>query len=219
MASFPDLLSPLQKEILDAVSGDLPGLFLTGSTALGPFHLGHRRSADLDLFTRVRDGYDPLVRQFVALMAGKGLKLVPGNAGPGFRRFVVSDSREDVPVDLVLDTTPQIADPLLTSNGLAVDSLEDIAANKLGAIVGRSEIRDYVDLYFLAKAGRDPFASLEAAQRKDGGIDAATLAFVLSEIKVRRDPEGLEKPLSASELESFIAELRHRFAKAAFPKP
>jgi predicted nucleotidyltransferase component of viral defense system len=218
LASFPDLLSPLQKEILDAVSGDLRGLFLTGGTALGPFYLGHRRSADLDLFTRVRDGYDSLVRQFVALMEGRSLKLVPGNAGPGFRRFVVSNSREDVPVDLVLDTAPQIADPLLTSEGLAVDSLEDIAANKLGAIMGRSEVRDYVDLYFLAKAGRDPLASLEAARRKDAGVDAATLAFVLSDIKVRRDPEGLEQPLSASALESFIADLRHRFAKAAFPK-
>jgi predicted nucleotidyltransferase component of viral defense system len=218
LASFPELLSPLQRRILDAVSAELPGLFLTGGSALGPFYLGHRRSADLDLFTRDRDSYEGRVKQFVHLMESRGLAVVAGSAGPGFRRFVISDGQEDIPVDLALDTAEQIAPPLVTPQGLAVDSLDDITANKLGAILGRAEERDYVDLYFLAKAGRDPLAFLEAARRKDRGIDAATLAFVLSEVRIRRDPEGLEQPLAAKTLEAFIEDLRRRLARAAFPK-
>jgi hypothetical protein len=131
LASFPNLLTPLQRRILEAVSSDLPELFLTGGSALGPFYLGHRRSADLDLFTRDRDGYETLAKQFVRLLEGLGLTLVAGNAGPGFRRFVVSDGHEEVPVDLVLDTADPIAPPLSTPEGLAVDSLDDITANKL----------------------------------------------------------------------------------------
>jgi hypothetical protein len=84
--------------------------------------------------------------------------------------------------------------------------------------LGRAEVRDYVDLYFLAQAGRDPLALLDAARRKDRGIDAATLAFVLSDIKIRRDPEGLERPLSARDLQEFVEDLRHRLARMAFPR-
>ena len=218
MGSFPNLLSPLQRRILDAVSAQLPGVFLSGGTALGAFYLGHRRSADLDLFTREGADYDARVRQFVRLADGEGWSVVSGAAGPGFRRFVVSDAGETVPVDLVLDTAERIAPPTITPEGLAVDSLDDIAANKLGAILGRAEVRDYVDLFFLARAGKDPLASLPAARRKDGGLDPAVLAFVLSEVKVRSAPEGLEKPVSAAELQAFIDDLRQRLAREAFPK-
>ena len=218
MASFPSLLSPLQRRILDAVSGQLSGVFLSGGTALGAFYLGHRRSADLDLFTREGADYDARVRQFVRLAEGEGWSVVAGAAGPGFRRFVVSDADESVPVDLVLDTAERIAPPTITPEGLAVDSLDDIAANKLGAILGRAEVRDYVDLFFLAKAGKDPLASVPAARRKDGGLDPAVLAFILSEVKVRSAPEGLEEPVSAAELQVFIDDLRQRLAREAFPK-
>jgi predicted nucleotidyltransferase component of viral defense system len=218
LASFPNLLSPLQRRILDVVSAQLPGMFLSGGTALGAFYLGHRRSADLDFFTREGADYDARVRQFVRLAEGAGFRVVAGSAGPGFRRFVLSDTDETVPVDLVLDTTERISPPTVTPDGLVVDSLDDITANKLGAILGRAEVRDYVDLFFIAKAGKDPLAFVAAARRKDGGVDAAALAFILSEVKVRGAPEGLEKPLSAGELQAFIDDLRQRLARAAFPQ-
>jgi hypothetical protein len=217
LASFPNLLSPLQQRILTVVSGQLSGLFLSGGTALGAFHLGHRRSADLDLFTRDPDHYAERVTQFTILMEAEGLDLAPGSAGPGFRRFVVSDGNEEVPVDLVLDTAARISPPVVTPQGLVVDSLDDITANKLATILGRSEVRDYVDLFFIARAGRDPLLSLPAARAKDGGVDAATLAFVLSEVKVKRPPEGLEDPISAEELQAFIDGLRAALARQAFP--
>jgi hypothetical protein len=218
LASFPNLLSPLQRRLLDVVSAQLPGMFLSGGTALGAFYLGHRRSADLDFFTRDRADYDERVRQFVRLVEGAGLRVVAGSAGAGFRRFVVSDADETVPVDLVLDTAERISAPTVTPEGLVVDSLDDITANKLGAVLGRAEVRDYVDLFFLAKAGQDPLAFVPAARRKDGGIDAAALAFVLSGVKVRGAPEGLETPVSAPELQAFIDDLRQRLARDAFPK-
>ncbi|MBI4704486.1 MAG: nucleotidyl transferase AbiEii/AbiGii toxin family protein [Deltaproteobacteria bacterium] len=215
---FPSLLSPLQRRLLASVAEHLRGVFLTGGCALGAVYLGHRRSADLDLFTREASSFDALVKQFLLLVQVSGLSASPGAAGPGFRRFVVSDGAEDVPVDLAIDSAPGIAPVLVLPDGLAVDSIEDIAANKLCAILGRAEVRDYVDLYFLAHAGRDPLAMLDAARRKDGALDAATLAFVLSEVRVRRAPEGIEKPLPAEDLQAFIDDLRRRLARAAFPQ-
>jgi len=101
--------------------------------------------------------------------------------------------------------------------GLAIDSLEDIAANKLCAILGRAEVRDYVDLFFLARRGVDLVALVAAAQRKDGAADPATLAFVLSEVRVQRPPTGLATPVSVAELQAFIDDLRQRLARSAFP--
>ena len=120
--------------------------------------------------------------------------------------------------DLLSPLQGRISPPTVTPEGLVVDSLGDITANKLGAILGRAEVRDYVDLFFLAKTGRDPLTFVAAARRKDAGVDAAALAFILSEVKVRADPDGLEKPLSADELQAFIDDLRQRLARDAFPK-
>ena len=212
------LLSALQARILRlVVAARLDGLFLSGGAALGAFHLGHRGTSDLDLFTRDRAAYDRLVRQFVRLVEDGGLSAKAGQAGPGFHRFAVSDGTDTVPVDLVLDTAPAL-EPTVLVDGLAVDSLADIAANKLTTIVSRCEIRDYVDLFVLERHGIDLVALLPSAQRKDAGAEAATLAFVLSDVKVNRLPEELARAVSAEALQAFIDDLRRRFARAAFPR-
>jgi hypothetical protein len=218
LAFYPELLSPLQARILRVIAAQLPGVFLSGGTALGAFYLGHRRSADLDLFSREAGEYDARVQQLLCLLEHERLPNAAGAAGPGFRRFVVADGHETVPVDLVLDIADPIAPPTITPDGLAVDSLDDISANKLCAILGKSEPRDYVDLFFLAKAGKDPLTYLPAARRKDAGVDPAVLAFAMSEVKIQELPRDLAQPLAPQELQAFIEELRHRLAREAFPK-
>jgi hypothetical protein len=218
LAFYPNLLSPLQARILHTISAQLPGVFLSGGTALGAFYLGHRRSADLDLFTREAGEYDTRVQQFLRLLESEALPTAAGAAGPGFRRFVVADGHETVPVDLVLDIADPIAPPTITPDGLAVDSLDDITANKLCAILGKNESRDYVDLFFLARAGKDPLTFLPAARKKDAGLDPAVLAFVMSEARIHAVPRDLALPLDPQELQTFVDGLRHRLARQAFPK-
>ena len=57
--------------------------------------------------------------------------------------------------------------------GIVVESLSDLRANKLTCILSRSEPRDLVDLYFLDRAGHPPERDLELALKKDAGIDPA----------------------------------------------
>ena len=45
-------LTALQRGVLDAFFQRERGFFLTGGAALAGFHLGHRTTDDLDLFTR-----------------------------------------------------------------------------------------------------------------------------------------------------------------------
>jgi hypothetical protein len=50
-SSPPSTLDPFQQELLRAFFNREQRFVLTGGAALGGFHLGHRTTRDLDLFT------------------------------------------------------------------------------------------------------------------------------------------------------------------------
>ena len=57
VSSTPSTLTALQREVLDAFFRRERGYRLTGGAALAGFHLRHRRTEDLDLFTRDADAF------------------------------------------------------------------------------------------------------------------------------------------------------------------
>jgi hypothetical protein len=60
MASSPDSkLSPLQLAVIRAFFEREHDFFLTGGAALAGFHLGHRTTGDLDLFTTDDRAFEP----------------------------------------------------------------------------------------------------------------------------------------------------------------
>ncbi len=79
----------------------------------------------------------------------------------------------DAPVRIYVarDTGPVLVPEPTLAGAIRVESLRDQRANKLAAIVGRSTLRDLVDLYFLDKAGWPPLDGLADALRKDAGTD------------------------------------------------
>ena len=60
-----------------------------------------------------------------------------------------------------------------------VDSLQELAVNKLVALLSRYELRDLADLRELLERGADFELALRQAPEKDGGFSPATLAWVL----------------------------------------
>jgi hypothetical protein len=87
-----------------------------------------------------------------------------------------------------------------------VDTLREIAANKLDALLGRSEIRDLVDLKAIIESGEDLDRAMRDAERKDAGADPATLAWVLDQITIgpsARLPGGI----APAELDAFRKDL------------
>lgn len=89
---------------------------------------------------------------------------------------------------------------------LQIDSPEEILANKLCALLSRSEIRDLVDARELERAG----FKLEDA------LAAAQLAWVLSQIKFGDD---LTPPdaVSIAELRNYLDNLISRLQRILFP--
>lgn len=101
--------------------------------------------------------------------------------------------------------------------GIRVDSPEEILANKLCALRSRSEVRDLVDVRELEKAGFNLEDALSVAQKKDTGLTAAQLAWVLNQIKFGDDlipPSGV----SVVELRDYVDGLIARLKRLAFPE-
>lgn len=119
-------------------------------------------------------------------------------------------------VDLVLDRAPAIEGQKRQVGGLAVDTLREMTANKVAALVGRSELRDLVDLERLLAAGQSLEQALEDAGKKDAGVDPAIVAWTLSQLRIGPEaklPAGAD-PVS---LESFRAALVNRLRRVALP--
>jgi len=186
---------------------------LGGGAALAGAYLGHRTTGDIDLF--VHDAED--MRALVALLSGAAAEAgidvaLVRDVGHLVRAQLQDRNGHSIEVDVVHEPVADIAIPPPPIEGIVIESLTDLRANKLTCILSRSEPRDLVDLYFLDQAGFPPERDLEIASRKDSGIDPGVLAWLLAQFPTRPLPEMLE-PLTSDQLEKFrdaLAEkLRH----------
>ncbi len=141
-------LSNLQETVLHAFFRRTRSFFLTGGAALAAYHLGHRTTNDLDLFTSSPD-LDVGVSALRSVAEELGASLEALRTSPDFRRFLLSLGGEGVVVDLVRDRTPQIYPEKLDRDGVLIDPAAEILANKLCTLLSRGEVRDLVDVLFL----------------------------------------------------------------------
>jgi hypothetical protein len=73
-------------------------------------------------------------------------------------RLRVVDEVESIVLDLVADVVPKVEEPRLLKiegRSIQVDSPHEILVNKLGALLGRSELRDLIDIKILLEIGGD----------------------------------------------------------------
>ena len=219
MATPPwDTLTPLQRDLLDAFRG-AEGVYLTGGAALGGYYLGHRRSHDLDLFSPDPTRLTEAAAHLAALCAARGFELSQERSFPGFVRFRVIAPGGETLVDLVHDPVPQTValDDKPRHDGVRVDALVDIMANKLGALLGRGEVKDLVDLYFLDLDGHDPLACLPEAEKREGGLDPATLAWVLQGMEPDPSDLLLVREVDRERLTAYRDDLVQRLQRRAWP--
>lgn len=209
-------LNDLQKDFLQVFFARENRFFLSGGAALVGFYFGHRTTHDLDLFTlenEIENGFR-LVNE-VAKELNASVESI--QTAPDFRRLLVKRETEAIVIDLVREYVFQVSPEKPLINGIRVDSPEEILANKLCALLSRSEIRDLVDVRELEKAGFDLENALRAAEKKDSGLTPAQLAWVLNQIKLGDDftPPG---NISVSELREYLNDLIERLKRLALPE-
>lgn len=201
--------------MLEAFFERANGFYLTGGAALAGFHLGHRETHDLDLFTLVgplTHGVDALREVARAI----GARCEETRTAPEFRRFLLSREDDSVVVDLVVERAPQLVADKPWVGSIRLDPPEEILANKLCALLGRAEIRDLVDVCALEQSGLSLERALAAGQQKDGGLTPGQLAWVLSQISIG-DEARIPGGVAAPDLRRYLEDLVNRLVALARP--
>jgi hypothetical protein len=129
-----ELLKNLQSEPL------LESFNLVGGTSLA-LRLGHRKSVDLDLFSK--EDFD--LQEVKELLVNKYNLKVGYEKGKTLKGFIGK-----VMVDLIRYDYPHIQ-PIETEEGIRLESLPDIVAMKLSSICDNgSRIKDFIDIAYLS---------------------------------------------------------------------
>lgn len=219
-AGTPPELTAWQSAVLEAVGKSPLAAEITfgGGAALAAVYLHHRRSEDLDFFC-AREVEQHEIQPLARSLARRRILVDQRVVGP---RRILELSRRAAAVGHI-DIAYYPFDPVdrpMRWRGLRVDSLSDMAVNKLQAVLTRFRPRDYVDLYFLLQEGpeRDLVRLLAFVRAKfDVGADVLTLAerfLHAAEIGTEQLPRML-RSITAAELRSFFEAQARRLVRTA----
>lgn len=202
-----DILTPLQRNVLGALFSDPwfhEHFYLTGGTALAAFYLKHRYSDDLDFFTH-QTALDSIPELMRSTAEHLGMSAVPLQRSPGFLRYELNG---ELKVDFVVDVAFRVGEPE-SIDALKIDSIHNIAVNKVCAILGRLDAKDYVDLFFIQREYQfDIFELLQLGQQKDAGLDLFVWASLIAEVSQFAILPRMIRPISLEDLVSFYLKLR-----------
>ena len=171
------VLSALQRRVVELLAGipEAAEFVLAGGAALIALGEVDRSTRDLDYFAVEPAAVDRLAPMLASRLESAGLDIVHERVAPGFVRLVVSDGDEQTRVDLASDA--RVLPPVRGPVGPTL-SVAELATDKVLAIFGRAEARDFVDLAALEP--RFGLARLlELAERKDAGFRREIFAAML----------------------------------------
>lgn len=185
------ILTTQQQLLLDLISEQkdlVSNFYLSGGTALSEYYLQHRLSEDLDFFSL--EEVDPMTIQV-------SLRGIQNKAGitkidfqQSFNRNLFFLHRRDGVIKTEFTYYPftQIEEPQVI-NGIKVDSLIDIAANKTFTIYQQPSSRHFIDLYLIIKTKGWEFKDLikKAHAKFDSPIDPIQMGQQLLKVTEIQD--------------------------------
>jgi len=158
-------LYELQDRVLHTVFAVEQEFYLTGGTCLSRFYQAKRYSDDLDFFCNDSPRYAFAVRGIRAELE-RSLHLTAVIETRGFTRFQIEHTLQ---VDFVNDIPYRHGEPLVTKDRYLIDTVENILANKLTAIIGRDNPKDIFDLLLIHSHYTVSWPDiLDAAHKKAG---------------------------------------------------
>ena len=175
------ILTPTQYQFLELVCTQQPitrNFYLTGGTALAAFYYQHRFSEDIDLFCETQEIDPHVVEAFIKKHQNKlGVIDYKVSQFLGLVSFLLHYKKgHTLKVDFNYYPFPQIEKGILYKT-LRVDSLYDIAVNKIHTLFMKARSRDYIDLYFILTKEKYDLERLivDAKAKFDWHIDQTTL--------------------------------------------
>lgn len=210
------IFTPHQQLIFDefSKSTDLRNRFyFTGGTALSVFYYEHRLSEDMDFFSE-RDFSKELITFFANTISQKincsNILTVTDMAH--IFKFFDKENNQVIKIDFVKTFFSRI-EQKKEFQGVAIDSLHDIGANKIMTVIDRTQIKDYVDLYFLIQKDFTIWDLFYCVEAKYGAkLDPIMMASDFMKVEIFENLPKMIKPLDLNELKAFFKDLAKKVA-------
>ena len=190
--------------------------FITGGTALSVFYLHHRTSEDLDLFSTKFQDLARIDSDFKRLFKSD-LTII--QLSSDFYSYLINGVKIDIVFDPLSVTEERPCVSLKQGGEFFIDTLDNIASNKLSAMASRSEPKDIIDFYFINKMvwhGPDEAQFLdcyEKARKKEALLDDPAMTAYQIELLFKGVLAQKEKVLPRMLIEvvwtSFEEDLSH----------
>ncbi len=217
------ILTSQQLNFLELIQKELQitkRFYLTGGTALSEFYLKHRLSEDIDLFTEKLEVDQKLVDAFLQKISIKlGVKEIKKSQFLGLVSYLlVFKNNRKLKVDFNYYPFPRIEKGIKYGN-LDVDSIYDIATNKVHTIFMRTQVRDFIDLYFIMKSYDYSLNRLisDAKAKFDWDIDRVTLGSQFAKLgELKQDYPKMLVPFNPKDMEKFFLKLAKSLEKEIF---
>lgn len=207
------ILSDNQIKILEAISYDKAIcriFYLTGGTALAEYYLQHRLSEDLDFFSEEEFDIQAINIFFAKNKKSLGIKKVDIQQSFNRNLIFLYLKKDIVKTEFTYFPFPRI-EKKIKKNKLFIDSLEDIAVNKLFVIYQKPRLRDFIDLYLIIKKTGWSIEDLikKAKMKFDWHMDYLQLGsqFLLSE-KIKDYPRMIVKLKNEEWQKFFISQAK-----------
>jgi len=215
------IITPEQEKVLNLFSKEdylIRKFYFTGGTPLATFYLFHRISEDLDFFSE-QEIHLPSIERFIGKIKKK-LKLVNVDYRKflGLHSFYLFFGKEKfLKVDFNYYPFPRIEKGLKYKR-ISVDSLYDIAVNKIHTISMKARARDFIDIYFVIKEKRYTLEKLliGAKAKFDWHIDPIQLGTQLIKAAEVKDYPRMLKQVDHQEWKRFFVEEAKKLKKEIF---
>jgi predicted nucleotidyltransferase component of viral defense system len=201
------ILTPIQQTLLTSLSQEqtvAENFYLSGGTALAEYYLHHRFSEDLDFFSF--EEIPPMAIQIVYKKLKKKLMIKHVDFQQSFNRnlYFIHFDNEVVKTEFTYYPFMQLEESKIF-NKLRVDSLLDIAVNKVFTIYQNPRSRDFIDLYLIIQPNKWTFTELrkKARMKFDTHIDPLQMAKQLFRVKDVLDYPRMLTKLSENDWQTF----------------
>jgi Nucleotidyl transferase AbiEii toxin, Type IV TA system len=185
------VLSPLQEQVATIIAGldEATDFALGGGGALIVRGDIQRQTRDLDFFGPTADAVDRLLPAVDRALGAAGLGVRHIQESPGFARLIIESVEDQTELDLGTDARLFPAEP---ASPAPILSGEELAVDKVLAVFGRAEARDFADLMVLEQRyGLDRLCRLAA--EKDRGFLPDVFADMLNQFgRLRREEFELD---------------------------
>lgn len=203
------ILSDNQKKVLWLLSKEKiisDNFYLSGGTALAEFYLNHRLSEDLDFFSEKEFDGEAISVIFKKIQKDAGIKSVKYEQSFNRNLFFLELENDFIKTEFTYFPFPRIEREVNADN-LQIDSLLDIAVNKIFTIYQKPRSRDFIDLYLILKMKSE--WSIDELMKKahakfDNYLDPIQLSAQFVKVDILKDYPKMITQISKKEMQEFF---------------